>query len=97
MDPSSLLFARLLKKPGHVVVNYPCELCFQAAFFLESVFPAAALVVLVLLRWALQPLHAQLLFPPQAMLYRYALALYDTLASSPKGVSPGQPAGAVQW
>ncbi len=60
-------------------------------------FCAAALVGRVLLHVALQSLQVELLLPAQGLRDHCALALYDTLASSPRAVSPEQSAGAAQW
>ncbi len=60
-------------------------------------FSAAVSAVLALLRSALQPPHAQLLLPAQALGSHDACALGDTLAPSPKALFLGQSAGAAQW
>ena len=60
--------------------------------FSSALFSAVVSAVPVLLYPALQPFHVQLLRPAQALRGHCDSALGEAAASSPKDVSPGQPA-----
>jgi len=51
----------------------------------------------LLLQPMLRSVQEGLLLLPQAKGDHFVSALCDTLVTSPRAVSPGQPAGAVQW
>src|SRR5688500_11461978 len=62
--------------------------------FSSALFSAAVSTVPVLLYPALQPFHVQFLRPTQVIRDHCVSVLCDTLATVPRVVPPGQPAGA---